>query len=242
MDVILTTASKTLKQIRTEVAADSSVFSARLLAGDEPAGPDGYSVSAEGYSDLFSAACGGDVSGSEIYQQGLEYIFEGFLLHRDQSRMLKKDTSEFPILAGDHMYARGLVAIASLEDLYCIEALAELMRACSYVQGEKLDPSLALKAWAITTLQLAARARAGGKGPAEPAALARMVRNRPGGEELDRRLEELLAAIPEGRRQALRKQINDLESGLLPGSGPLSGSNLLPDLNDLPDSNSAKGD
>ncbi|MCL4474386.1 MAG: hypothetical protein M1455_10720 [Actinobacteria bacterium] len=212
MDAIQTTASNTLRRIRSEVAADSSVFRSRLLADGGTAGPEGPALPPAGYSDLFDAAAGG-IPGLENYHQALEYIYEGFLLHQGRSRLLMKDATEFPVLAGDHMYARGLAAIASLEDLYCIEALAELIRACAFVQSEGLDPSLAHKAWSITTLRLAEHARNGGK-HTDPDALAQMVWSSHGGEALDRRLEELLAAAPVAGRQDLTNQINDLEAGM----------------------------
>ena len=137
-----TIAEKTLLGMRLEVAGDSRLYGPRLHGEDEIRG-------GPGFSDLLAAA---------PYRLGLEYIFEGYLLHYGQSRLLKPDSKEFELLAGDYMYARGLSHIASLEDLFCIEALADLLRFCSYVHCEGLDPSLALNAWAITTLLIAGHA------------------------------------------------------------------------------------
>jgi len=168
-----TQAASTLKEIRRSVEADSALFGERLK-------PEGEVSEAAGYSDLFMDACsnrtsvhsGVDVGNSAIsvadkshtVALGIEYIFEGYLLHYGESRLLgPDDNGHFHLLAGDYMYARGLEAIARLEDLSCIKALAELVQVCSYIHSEKLGPELAAKAWAVTALGLAARVSSDGE-------------------------------------------------------------------------------
>ncbi|MDO8736480.1 MAG: hypothetical protein Q7K29_05285 [Thermoleophilia bacterium] len=169
-----THAANILKEIRRNVVADSALFGERLKT--EAAMPE-----SAGYSDLFMDACngsadrdsggadhscraatGGAASGGVAEKNctialGIEYIFEGYLLHYGESRLLGPDDGHFHLLAGDYMYARGLEEIAQLEDLACIKALAELVQVCSFIHCEKLDPGLAAKAWAVTALELAAR-------------------------------------------------------------------------------------
>jgi len=151
MKAIETTAAVTLKEMRREVAGASTIYSERLRQETELSG-------AAGFSDMFMDACGQTVPGADAFRLGLEYIFEGYVLHYGQSRLLQPDSSNFFLLAGDHMYARGLKTTASLGDLDSIEALSELIRVCSFVHCEKLDQSVAAYAWAITTLKLAIRA------------------------------------------------------------------------------------
>ncbi len=178
----MTVAAATLRKMREEIAADSALFGACLgdeksRLGDEKDLFGSFGKTGEaGFSDLFAAACGceeqngatGDanpsgggshISGLNHYQLGIEYIFEGYLLHYGISRLLNTPDENFRLLAGDYMYARGLGAIASLEDLACIMALADLVRSFSFIHCEQLDPAKAMTLWTITTLSLAAHAR-----------------------------------------------------------------------------------
>ncbi len=150
MNATRTFAASTLRKIRREIAADSVLFGEQLLAETDL-------NETAGFSDLFMAARGDGADNPEHYHLGLEYIFEGFLLHYGRNRLLKPDENNFYLLAGDYMYARGLSAIAGLEDLVCVRELAELIRLCSSIHGENRDPALALSAWAVTTLRLAAQ-------------------------------------------------------------------------------------
>jgi len=176
-----THAAITLKEIRRKIEADSALFGERLR-------PEQAMPNSAGYSDLFMDACDGYAGVSSTIRLGIEYIFEGYLLHYGQSRLLGPDDGHFNLLAGDYMYARGLEAIARLEDLACVEALAELVRLCSYIHCEKLDPALAAKAWAVTTLGLAARVSSGGTVPVSIIPAFGEL------EKLDASLEGLLAA------------------------------------------------
>ena len=222
MDAIQTIPAKILEQMRGEIDADSSVFDRRLKPESELDRP-------APFSSLFAAAClprdsesCAEAAGKQdanLYQLGLEYIFEGYLLHYGRSRLLAEDGGEFPVLAGDHMYARGLAAIASLGDLHCIMALAELIRVCSLIECEGLAMELAVDAWAVTTLELAKRASGtvppeapgGSAGGPERNSEATLVE--PAG--LGGRLEALLAAYPEGRRENLRGLISELGSNFV---------------------------
>src|SRR5665648_97714 len=137
MNATRTIAASTLREMRREIAADSILFGERLLAETDL-------NETAGFSDLFMAACGDGAASPERYQRGLEYIFEGFLLHYGRNRLLKPDENNFYLLAGDYMFAQGLSAIAGLEDLACVRELAELIRLCSFIHGENRDPALAL--------------------------------------------------------------------------------------------------
>lgn len=206
-----TYAVTTLKEIRQNVVADSALFGDKLK-------PEAAMPESSGYSDLFMDAFSGhaeecgSVSGAadsdaasetealETIRLGIEYIFEGYLLHYGKSRLLGPDDANFDLLAGDYMYARGLEAIARLEDLASVEALAELVRLCSFIHCEQLDESLAAKAWAVTTLGLAARISSGG---------AVLISGMPAFgelEELDARLEKLLTS------DSLRERFSSIEA------------------------------
>jgi hypothetical protein len=112
--------TQTLQAIAAEVADDSSLLAVSLRRQPAAAGA--------GYSDLYTAAGGGD---AEAYRFALEYIFEGYLLHYGESRLLEPQSSDLLLLAGDYMYARGLGRLAALEDTFCIMMLARLVELCS---------------------------------------------------------------------------------------------------------------
>lgn len=149
-------AFSTLGRMRGEIAADSPLLGGGLRpaagTGEAPGPPE------PGFSDVFSAACGRPVESEDIFHLALEYIFEGYLLHYGASRLLESDDDNFRLLAGDYMYARGLNNIASLDDLFHITILADLIKLCSYIHCEKVDSSAALKSWCLATLCLAGRA------------------------------------------------------------------------------------
>ncbi len=191
----------TLARIRAEIAAGSSLFADRLAPGGPP--------DPAGFADLLAAAC---PNLGKNYGFALEYIFEGFLLHYRQGRLLGPSTPEFNLLAGDYMYARGLTYLAELEDLYCIRLMADLVSLCSFIHCEDRDSARSFNAWVAATACLAGRAAGrpgddclasfnrfksnmmGGKSEAalSPAALAEFTAGFPGGA---RKLDDLLAAL-----------------------------------------------
>ncbi len=162
----------TLAEMSRQIAAESPMFVNRLTPS--PAG--------EGVSDLFASACGGSHA-SENYLFALEYIFEGYLLHyHHQGRLIEADASDFSLLAGDYMYAKGLTYIAALGDLFGVARLADLISLCAHVGAETApsgaapktrrpadddagpEDSWAMSAWVFTTLCLAGRAVSGENG------------------------------------------------------------------------------
>jgi len=224
MNATSTFAASTLREIRREIAADSILFGEQLLAETDL-------NETAGFSDLFMAACGDGAGSPERYQLGLEYIFEGFLLHYGRNRLLKPDDNNFYLLAGDYMYARGLSAIAGLEDLACVRELAELIQLCSFIHGENRDPALALCAWAVTTLRLAARSGGFGDVLPDSSGLSEIIWGDNldagglseiiwGGDDsnasgLDAVYEKTLAAFPEENRAELRHWCSDINANFL---------------------------
>lgn len=147
-------AAATLDTIRDDIVADSSLFADRM----KPL-PDGDEA---GFSTVFKAAAGETVQRERDYVFALEYIYEGYLLHYGESRLLDPQGDDFHLLAGDYMYARGLNHTAAIGDLFPIRTLAELVELCSYIHCEGRERRLALEAWAIVSLCLADRALGNG--------------------------------------------------------------------------------
>ena len=150
---------QTIDELSRHVAADNELLAGRV---GPPSGWTG-----RGIADLFAEACG-SASVSDDYRFGLEYIFEGFLLHyRPPGRLLAPDTPEFNLLAGDYMYAKGLTHMAALKDAQCIRMLADLISLCAHIDSVTGRAGAAgaagirretTRAWLLTTLCLARRA------------------------------------------------------------------------------------
>lgn len=145
-----TVSEMTLTTMRREIAADSPLFAEQLAQKPQ--------MEANGFSNVFVAAHGGTPAGQTHYCFALEYIFEGYLLHYGESRLLATDQRELALLAGDYMYARGLNLIAALNDLLAVKALAKLIEFCSFIHCRAYGQRLALETWASVTLYLAGRA------------------------------------------------------------------------------------
>lgn len=131
-----------IARIRAETGAESPLLASRLRPADDPP---------PGYADILTLAGGED--GGEL-ALGLEYIFEGYLLHYGSSRLLTPERSGFDLLAGDYMYARGLDRVAALDDLFSIRVLAGLISLCAFFHGEK-SGGAAPAAWLAAALLLA---------------------------------------------------------------------------------------
>lgn len=196
--------AETLAAIRDEIVLDSSLFSERLK-------PEPSAVDTAGFADIFMAAAAGADAGTDDHLYALEYIFEGYLLHYGESRLLRPDEDDFQLLAGDYMYARGLNHTAAIGDLFYIRALASLIEFCSYLHCGGMDTRLALNAWAVVSLCMADRAsscgdRDPGCRPAFESFTAAAWGTSLGAGGLDDMLEDMLAS----REQAARREIENL--------------------------------
>jgi hypothetical protein len=97
-----------------------------------------------------------DLDGSSQVDQGyvtaIELIYEGYLLHYRESRLLALPASQpqATLLAGDYLYARGLRVIASRGDADAVGLLARLMGACSYLRSVDAPFAADDALWAYT--------------------------------------------------------------------------------------------
>jgi hypothetical protein len=93
------------------------------------------------------AAAGPRAAGSPAdYAFVIEAIFEGYLLHYGQPRVLDGVDGDLSLLAGDYLYALGLERLAALEDTYAVRELADLISLQAQVHagaGDAIDTSSA---------------------------------------------------------------------------------------------------
>ncbi|MGH2951179.1 MAG: hypothetical protein ACRDKX_03955, partial [Solirubrobacterales bacterium] len=63
----------------------------------------------------------------QAYAVIVESVREGYLLHYARGRVIATDDRDLALLAGDHLYALGLVRLANLGDLEAVRELADLI-------------------------------------------------------------------------------------------------------------------
>jgi hypothetical protein len=94
------------------------------------------------------AASGPRVGGRESeYRSALELIREGHLVHGGDGRLLDSRDHDLSILAGDLLYAEGLVRMAALEDLEAIAELSRMICNCA-ISRSLADEAKSEAAWA----------------------------------------------------------------------------------------------
>ncbi len=71
----------------------------------------------------------------------MEAIYEGYLLHYAQPRLLEDADPNLTLLAGDRLYALGLERLVALGDLEAVSELADVIALCALLtaRGDGAD-------------------------------------------------------------------------------------------------------
>ena len=80
------------------------------------------------------------------YEELVEAIYEGYLQHYGEGRVLKPEDPDLALLAGDRLYALGMARLAELGDLRAIDVLAGVISRAAQAHAEG-DPGAAKAAW-----------------------------------------------------------------------------------------------
>jgi hypothetical protein len=80
------------------------------------------------------------------YAELVEAIYEGYLQHYGEGRVLRPDDPDLALLAGDRLYALGLAQLAELGDLEAVAILAGVISRAAQAHAEG-DPDAARAAW-----------------------------------------------------------------------------------------------
>jgi hypothetical protein len=116
------------------------------------------------YGPLFAEL---DDSGDATYPVAIELIYEGYLLHYRDTRVLAQPVScQAGLLAGDYFYARGLRRLAERGDVAAIDLLTRLMAACSYLRVAGAPFAADDELWSFTVAALAALCQGAAAAPA----------------------------------------------------------------------------
>lgn len=82
----------------------------------------------------------------EGYAELVEAIYEGYLQHYGDGRVLRPADPDLALLAGDRLYALGLARLAELGDLHAVDVLAGVISRAAQAHAEG-DPEAARAAW-----------------------------------------------------------------------------------------------
>ena len=93
------------------------------------------------------------------YELLIEAIYEGYLLHYGEPRLLSSHDPDLGLLAGDRLYALGLARLVEIGDTFAVSELADTISLSALAQGAGA-PDLAQEVWT-------AGARTVGWGPSE---------------------------------------------------------------------------
>lgn len=77
----------------------------------------------------------GPVAGPR-FADGVESIYEGFLLHHARGRVFAPPDREHGLLLGDYLYASGLVQVCAAGDVDAVAALADLISLTAHLRAE----------------------------------------------------------------------------------------------------------
>ena len=80
------------------------------------------------------------------YEELVEAIYEGYLQHYGEGRVLRPADPDLARLAGDRLYALGMARLAELGDLEAIDVLAGVISRAAQAHAEG-DPEAARAAW-----------------------------------------------------------------------------------------------
>lgn len=70
------------------------------------------------------------------YSQVVEAVYEGYLLHYGEPRLLAGHDADLGLLAGDYLYALGLDRLAALGDTTAVAVLSDLISRCAQLHSE----------------------------------------------------------------------------------------------------------
>jgi hypothetical protein len=188
----------TLAELHSLLKSDGGLLAAALRDGD----------AGEVFAPLVTAGprASADPKGYAIV---VESILEGYLLHYGRGRIVDDPDPDLRLLAGDHLYAFGLVRLAEIGDLEAVDELSDLISLCARAHatapsGDESPWQSTQALWANSVIALAAgpspeqrdaKERARAEGPAVIKKVLDAARDRARELGLGSRLEHALIAF-----------------------------------------------
>jgi hypothetical protein len=156
-------ASGVLQELHSLLEAEGGPLAGALRPVASNGVPDPAGLDPVG-SEVFAPLVSGGPRASRDprgYALVVESILEGYLLHYARGRIVDDPDPDLRLLAGDHLYAFGLVRLADIGDLEAVDELSDLISLCARVHatagGNSQSPwQLTAALWATAVLAVAA--------------------------------------------------------------------------------------
>jgi hypothetical protein len=134
-------------------------LAARLRSEETPISP--HVIEAAAAPQLGQLAAAGERSAANPGEYALvvEAVYEGYLLHYAESRLLAGHDADLALLAGDYLFALGLDRLAALGDDRAVAILSDLISRCAQLHAEG-DPAPISSLWKEAAREIAGSADA----------------------------------------------------------------------------------
>jgi hypothetical protein len=133
------------------------LIAAQLRDEDTPISP--HVIDPAAYPTLGSVAASGPRTAANPGEYALvvEAVYEGYLLHYGEPRLLAGHDADLALLAGDYLYALGLDRLAALGDERAVSILSDLISRCAQLHSDG-DPGSIPDLWQAAAREIAGAA------------------------------------------------------------------------------------
>jgi hypothetical protein len=132
-----------LRQLAAQLREEDTPISPHVI---DPAAPPALGALAAGGPRTAGAAA--------EYAEVIEAVYEGYLLHYGEPRLLAGHDPDLALLAGDYLYALGLDRLAALGDGRAVSILSDLISRCAQLHAEG-DPATIPALWRDAAREIA---------------------------------------------------------------------------------------
>ena len=137
----------------SDPSAALRVLAARLREEDTPISPHVIDPPVAPVLGKLAASGPGAAAAPAEYAFVVEAVYEGYLLHYGEPRLLSGHDADLALLAGDYLYALGLDRLAALGDERAVNILSDLISRCARLHAER-DPDAIPGLWEAAALAI----------------------------------------------------------------------------------------
>ncbi|HET6998174.1 MAG TPA: hypothetical protein VFI03_06245 [Solirubrobacterales bacterium] len=138
----------------SDPASALQLLATQLREEDTPISPHVIEPAATATLGALAADGPRSVAAPADYALVVEAVYEGYLLHYGEPRLLAGHDVDLALLAGDYLYALGLDRLAALGDTDAIAVLSDLISRCAQLQTEG-DPGSIPGLWQAAAREVA---------------------------------------------------------------------------------------
>jgi hypothetical protein len=141
----------------SDPAAALRDLATRLREEDTPISPHVVDPAASPELGLAAATGPRTAAAPGEYSLVVEVVYEGYLLHYGEPRLLAGHDADLALLAGDYLYALGLDRLAALGDDLAVGILSDLISRCAQLHAEG-DPGEIPSLWEAAAREISGAA------------------------------------------------------------------------------------